>query len=715
MPTSLNKYRVKDLPRLTDPAQLLGKIMEVESTTTDQSSSVTMPLVIQTVADNLPASKKVTRLLARTFDTTDPNYLSGDPTLVSQSLTSDLVMYMTAGVEFPALQYRLKPDPNGPLLAYRDTTFAGPKLGARWVIAGSADDNSFPDFSPFTAVYPKGAIVKYTLGGQLRLFSAQQELVAANIPGGQQLPPTGLVTDPNWTEVNGEAAPNYSRLGQLVCRYYTVAERAADPYPVGDTVEELTAREVAGAGILYSGRTVRVELGPNAGTYRVVYAPTAPEYQAYIDGSFAGGQNSSRWEIVPASGVTQAYVDAADAALGARLDATDANADRANDRLDTLVANAPQALDTLKEISDQLAADEQGTAAILATQQQHTQQLADVVHKSGDEAITGAKTFTSSVTASFFIGDASQLTNIPPSNHDLVRIGNAGDNNFSRGFLDATNTMGPITESIYGYGAKSSRISYSNHVIIGDYNTATVIGGSSYVRTGDYCTNIRTKDGGRFIRLDDSCSAIAIETLCTNVTIGSNCNGINIGTNCANLTLGDNVQYVSIGAGCSNVTVKQTAGTDSAYFVVPANTSNMLYVNGVGTSVTTGASTTLPPMMIPLVYSQGAPIATTAVDTNQASSVVIGSDFLWDSAYAAGKTVLMEICCSASTGKTLAASLYTLDGVNVSGSGISGFSSSVGLARTGTFTLVHGTTYQVRIAIGSSGTGYLHSARLIIK
>jgi hypothetical protein len=45
-------------------------------------------------------------------------------------------------------------------------------------------------------------------------------------------------------------------------------------------------------------------------------------------------------------------------------------------RLDTLVAGAPAALDTLQEIADQLAADETGTAAILATQQQHTQQLA---------------------------------------------------------------------------------------------------------------------------------------------------------------------------------------------------------------------------------------------------------------------------------------------------------------------------------------------------
>lgn len=47
-------------------------------------------------------------------------------------------------------------------------------------------------------------------------------------------------------------------------------------------------------------------------------------------------------------------------------------------RLDTLVNGAPAALDTLAEISSQLAADEQGAAAMLATQNQHTQQLANL-------------------------------------------------------------------------------------------------------------------------------------------------------------------------------------------------------------------------------------------------------------------------------------------------------------------------------------------------
>ena len=62
-------------------------------------------------------------------------------------------------------------------------------------------------------------------------------------------------------------------------------------------------------------------------------------------------------------------------------------------RLDALVAGAPQALDTLAELAALLAADEQGTAALLATQQQHTQQLANAVHRTGDETIAGGKQF----------------------------------------------------------------------------------------------------------------------------------------------------------------------------------------------------------------------------------------------------------------------------------------------------------------------------------
>ncbi len=73
-----------------------------------------------------------------------------------------------------------------------------------------------------------------------------------------------------------------------------------------------------------------------------------------------------------------------------------------------LVDGAPDALDTLKELAAQLASDEKGAAAMLATLQQHTQQLVTtpsdsvVVHKAGAETITGAKTYTAPITITSF-------------------------------------------------------------------------------------------------------------------------------------------------------------------------------------------------------------------------------------------------------------------------------------------------------------------------
>jgi hypothetical protein len=83
-------------------------------------------------------------------------------------------------------------------------------------------------------------------------------------------------------------------------------------------------------------------------------------------------------QLSTALDITKAYVDAADQALQTQVTANASAIAAERGRMDTLVADAPQALDTLKEIADQLAADEHGTAAILATQQQHTQQLANL-------------------------------------------------------------------------------------------------------------------------------------------------------------------------------------------------------------------------------------------------------------------------------------------------------------------------------------------------
>ena len=300
MPATVNKYRIKDLATITKSSDLLNKIIEVETDNgTDQNSQVSVPLLVQTVADNLPAPQKVSYISVRTYDTTDPHYLPGYATLVSESLSKDLVMWMTARVEFPnnpSKYYRLTYNQTGTgkFFAYVDTTYTSNKLSCDWVEIDSPDDraSNVPDFNALTA-YSKDDSVKYRVGGSLRIFVAKQNLALAAFPPTNQVPaPTGLVTDAYWTELNTELAPNYSRLGQIVCRFYYNAER--DQYG-GDTVEDLLARENAGAGILYSNRSIMVELGPNAGAYEVTYDPSgnAP-FMAYVDGSFATGRNPSK-------------------------------------------------------------------------------------------------------------------------------------------------------------------------------------------------------------------------------------------------------------------------------------------------------------------------------------------------------------------------------------------------------------------------------------
>ncbi|RZK39425.1 MAG: hypothetical protein EOO61_07195, partial [Hymenobacter sp.] len=103
---------------------------------------------------------------------------------------------------------------------------------------------------------------------------------------------------------------------------------------------------------------------------------------------------------------TKTYVDGAVATVAAGVKTQ-------SDRIDTLVNGAPAALDTLKEIADQIAADEAGAAAILATQQQHTQQLTNVVHLTGAESVAGSKTFTDKLAIGAPNLDA-QLTVVAP-------------------------------------------------------------------------------------------------------------------------------------------------------------------------------------------------------------------------------------------------------------------------------------------------------------
>ena len=293
MPIVPVKYRIKDYNALSIATDLLDKIIEVESASgVDKNYKVSFPLLVQGINNALPAPLKTTHIIARTYDTTTPGYIAGDETFLSIVANRPLVNQMTARVEFPrpTTDYRLVYDANGSYQAYRDSTFTGSKIPAAWVIIGSADDiaSGIDYFNPFQAKYLKTNTVKFNLNGTVRIFEAKQDLVKSTFSGNQQPAPTGLATDVNWTEINSELAPNYSRLGQLACRFYTNAERGQNG---GDTVEDLIARENAGAGILYTNRTVTVELGANAGTYRVEYDATNPEFTAWVDGSFTVGRN----------------------------------------------------------------------------------------------------------------------------------------------------------------------------------------------------------------------------------------------------------------------------------------------------------------------------------------------------------------------------------------------------------------------------------------
>lgn len=102
------------------------------------------------------------------------------------------------------------------------------------------------------------------------------------------------------------------------------------------------------------------------------------------DGTLSVGATaqSNQNALTPASAVLAPTVDAVNNGLSAVRAAINTE----KGRIDNLVANAPAALDTLAEIASQLAADETGTAALLATQNQHTSQI------NGNTAGTAANT-----------------------------------------------------------------------------------------------------------------------------------------------------------------------------------------------------------------------------------------------------------------------------------------------------------------------------------
>jgi hypothetical protein len=196
----------------------------------------------------------------------------------------------------------------------------------------------------------------------------------------------------------GSNATHYDAFGQQgFMSVPTLTER--DALPVGNAIDE---------DAISSGRRkadMFVYVVSEAQLYRLHIADFAQLTNASKLVALADNTN---WEEANLGGdVDKAYVDAADATLQAAI-STEKN------RIDNLVTGAPGALDTLAEIAAQLASDEAGAAAILATQQQHTQELANVVHKTGDESIDGVKTFISVVKASEYrLGNLSFAKTLP--------------------------------------------------------------------------------------------------------------------------------------------------------------------------------------------------------------------------------------------------------------------------------------------------------------
>ncbi|MET4072972.1 hypothetical protein [Hymenobacter sp. UYCo722] len=211
MPVSLNKFRIKDLPAIVQEADLVNKVLEVESPSgPDQNYKVSMSTVVQTVANNLPGANNAKSLYKSVtlYDRTVPGAF--DDTCLTELNPDFLALGCICFVEFPqpSREYRLRYHATSSLMAYKTGTFTGQRLPARWVEVGSAEDETsrLNDFSPFTARYDSGDTVKYALNGSVRYFIAKVELVKSAFPNNLIPAPTGDLSDTNWLEINGASS-----------------------------------------------------------------------------------------------------------------------------------------------------------------------------------------------------------------------------------------------------------------------------------------------------------------------------------------------------------------------------------------------------------------------------------------------------------------------------------------------------------------------------
>lgn len=148
-------------------------------------------------------------------------------------------------------------------------------------------------------------------------------------------------------------------------------------------------------------------------------------------------------------------------------------------RMDTILVGAPAIYDTFKELADQLAGDERGTSAILATQQQHTQQLSILRNTTVEQDLTSNS--ATSVPSIVAVANAVSVTNGLYLGYNYNGI--IGYNDFSAALANnttlAVNTVVPTNVSGLTFTTKFMRGSVRTSFQLND-NTAVNISRGTY-------------------------------------------------------------------------------------------------------------------------------------------------------------------------------------------------------------------------------------------
>lgn len=240
--------------------------------------------------------------------------------------------------------YDSSPTPAG--RAYIDGSFTGDLNPSKFVVSDSLEAQvaNIPILDPTKTDYVAGTVVQYTINGEIFLYKA----AAAGGPFAAPTSPDGAGTA-DWLAVAkaGVGLTQYHTLGFL----QNVLATGPDFVP---GLRYDTVGDWNGSG------------DPDQMVY--VRAATATTFEGF--GELVKDGVHSLVEVDVAAGTAvPVQVDLSQYAT--------------KQQIADLIGAAPAALDTLAEIAAQLQADEQGTAAILVTQQQHTQQIAALQTQGG--------------------------------------------------------------------------------------------------------------------------------------------------------------------------------------------------------------------------------------------------------------------------------------------------------------------------------------------